>query len=332
MSTGPGRDRVTTLLAIVPRPGDTVALFGSRRAISMLKVKAPIPEKSIGRLLDSLVDVIRPFTERRGLKADLIRLQREEVALEVARLARSQLDESHAPINAVPIKGLIPLLEKASLEEPNNKDMIDRWANLLAHAATDRGVSSALFSNILSQMNGTQAKLLEEIADLPPDWPLSPWAVAPVLTAQTIEAALVSEASFPSVGIPKNERDAAERIARLLSMPGISLVLMAVYKDWGKGTEPFTDFREIVRSQVPRERILDVAVLKSLYLLEVEQIDLKSSGFTYQGEWVNITRLGRELFVRTRPLTSTDIKGDEDRRSANGQPSKVKRKKSQRRT
>jgi hypothetical protein len=35
--------------------------------------------------VDALTDIIRPFSERRGLKGDQIRLQREEVLVEVAR-------------------------------------------------------------------------------------------------------------------------------------------------------------------------------------------------------------------------------------------------------
>jgi hypothetical protein len=53
-----------------------------------LEVKAEIPEKSVGRLVDSLTDLIRPFTEARGLRADQIRLQREDILIEIAKKAR----------------------------------------------------------------------------------------------------------------------------------------------------------------------------------------------------------------------------------------------------
>jgi hypothetical protein len=299
------------------------------------KRRLAIPGKSVGRLLDSLVDIIRPFTERRGLKADRIRLQREEVALEVAKLAINQLDKSQSRINPVPIKELIPLLEKASLEEPDNKDMIQQWASLLAHAATDREVNSALFSNILSQINGTQAKLLEIVAETVGEDHLPPLAVAPFITAQSILHALQNMQTMGDVssklGIPKNERHAAEQIASMLSIPGVSLVVMAVYSDGSdriKGKpEAFADFSKLVRSQVPRESILDVAVLKSLYLLEVERIDLHLNGFIYQGEWVNITRLGYELFLRTRPLAAQPVKREESSPDK-GPPSRTRRKKS----
>jgi hypothetical protein len=61
------------------------------RAEAKFDVRAEVPATSVGRLLDALTDLIRPFSEGRGLKADLIRVQREEVAIEIARLARERM-------------------------------------------------------------------------------------------------------------------------------------------------------------------------------------------------------------------------------------------------
>lgn len=40
-------------------------------------IKTEIPSESSGRLLDAITDLIRPFSERRGLEADRLRLERE---------------------------------------------------------------------------------------------------------------------------------------------------------------------------------------------------------------------------------------------------------------
>ena len=100
-----------------------------------VSVKTTVPARSSGRLLDALTDMIRPFTERRGLKADQIRLQREEVLIRIAERALERLRLENAPIKPIPSKGLVPLLEKASLESLGDKVMIELWANLLASAA-----------------------------------------------------------------------------------------------------------------------------------------------------------------------------------------------------
>ena len=49
--------------------------FGAK-AEAKLEVKTEIPSESSGRLIDALVDIIRPFSEKRGLRADLIRFQK----------------------------------------------------------------------------------------------------------------------------------------------------------------------------------------------------------------------------------------------------------------
>jgi hypothetical protein len=56
-----------------------------------MEIKANIPSQAVGRLLDALTDAIRPFTEERGLRADQMRLQREDVLLEIAKKARARL-------------------------------------------------------------------------------------------------------------------------------------------------------------------------------------------------------------------------------------------------
>jgi hypothetical protein len=128
-----------------------------------IAVQGTVPTKSMGRLLDALTDIIRPFTEKRGLKADLIRLQRTEVAYRVAELAARRIQTSKRKVTPVPLKALVPLLEKASLEDPRDKTMINLWANLLASAATGRQNNVPRYVSILSEINGKQARLIQSI-------------------------------------------------------------------------------------------------------------------------------------------------------------------------
>jgi uncharacterized Zn finger protein len=131
-------------------------------ASAKLEVKTRVPAKSTGRLIDALTDIIRPFTEARGLKADQIRLQREDVAIQIAQKARERL-ASKSEVKPVPLKVLIPPLEKGSLEEPNDGEMIERWSALLASAAEGEPVEPRLVS-ILGELSGRQAKFLRDLA------------------------------------------------------------------------------------------------------------------------------------------------------------------------
>lgn len=74
------------------------------RAEAKLEVKAEVPAESTGRLLDALTDIIRPFSESRGLRADTLRLQREEVAIQIAQLAQNELPSKKGNVGPVPTK------------------------------------------------------------------------------------------------------------------------------------------------------------------------------------------------------------------------------------
>lgn len=135
----------------------------SARASIEAKLSTEIPPESTGRLVDAFTDIIRPFTERRGLKADLIRLQREEVAIEIAKRARHRLNIENVIPSPIPSKFLVPFFEKASLEDIDGF-LIDRWADLLVSASKQPGNAHPRFVQILSEMDAVAAKLLRDIA------------------------------------------------------------------------------------------------------------------------------------------------------------------------
>lgn len=139
-------------------PGPKVNIDVGAKAT--LDIKAEVPTESAGRFVDALTDLIRPWSEGRGLKGDLIRLQREEVAFEIAQRAAKRLAlENVSTLHPIPLKIIIPLLENGSHERPGDDFMISLWANLLASAALE-GAVSPRYIGILSELNGRQANLL----------------------------------------------------------------------------------------------------------------------------------------------------------------------------
>jgi hypothetical protein len=112
--------------------------------------------------VDALVDLIRPFTEKQGLKGDLIRLQREDVAIEIVKRVRRRAEIENIALNPVPNKMLVPFFEKASLEDLHS-EMHERWAALLLSAAKKYQAQHLTFIDILSRLSVTEIKLLEEV-------------------------------------------------------------------------------------------------------------------------------------------------------------------------
>ena len=95
----------------------------------MVNIKTEIPKESSGRLIDALTGIIRPFSERRGLKADQIRLQREEVLIEIAKRPKWRAELEGLSIQPVPNKVLVPLLENASNEQ-SDSPFLDWWTDV----------------------------------------------------------------------------------------------------------------------------------------------------------------------------------------------------------
>jgi hypothetical protein len=139
------------------------------KAGARIDLRAKIPSTSVGRFVDAITDLFRPFSEARGLRADQIRLQRADVAIEIAKRARATLAIENMEVSPVPNKILVPLIEKASNESVNDDFMIDRWAHLLATASAS-GEVEPRFVGILGELNGKQAKALEIIAKNRWEW------------------------------------------------------------------------------------------------------------------------------------------------------------------
>lgn len=126
------------------------------------EIKTEIPSESSGRLLDALTDIIRPFTETRGLRADVIRLQREEVLIEIAKRALERARIENTELHPVPNKFLVPFLEKASLEDIESP-LIDKWAELLHSAASSYDAAMVRFTSVLAEIGPKELEFLEKL-------------------------------------------------------------------------------------------------------------------------------------------------------------------------
>lgn len=139
-------------------------------ATAKVEVKAEIPKESIGRTLDALVDIIRPFTEARGLRADQLRLQRYEVAYEIAQIAKRTAELDQTVVSPPPVKFLVPFLEHASLEDVD-RELHSRWAALLVSASKNYHARHLTYIDILSRLSSDEVGLLEEVCARDPKFP-----------------------------------------------------------------------------------------------------------------------------------------------------------------
>jgi len=133
-----------------------------------VEIKTEIPPESSGRFLDALTDIIRPFSEGRGLRADQIRLQREYVLIEIAKLARHRAELKGLELQPVESRVLVPLLERASLTDEKSDFLKSKWANLLISASINSSPNSSLYTEILGSLDPIHVKILDKISSLNP--------------------------------------------------------------------------------------------------------------------------------------------------------------------
>lgn len=145
-----------------------------------------------GRAAQELAPAVRDFTaavtgsathEVSEMLADKVRLRRYKSQLKILKEAQQATADAGLPASAVPLKTLAPLLEHGSLEEEDDEDMVTRWANLLANAATTSMADvPPAFPEILRQLEALDAAMLDALHDATVPWarakPDEEWAAA----------------------------------------------------------------------------------------------------------------------------------------------------------
>lgn len=107
-----------------------------------------LPESSqrfIGRIFGPLAEVGDFLSEK-------IRFYRWKSALEMLRQAEEIAKAKGIEPKEIPLKKLVPLLEKSSLE-PEDSPILEMWANLLANAMLDEDRISSSYIDILSRLD-----------------------------------------------------------------------------------------------------------------------------------------------------------------------------------
>lgn len=225
------------------------------------EVKTTIPEEATGRLAHAVADAVSPLTEWLGFQGDRIRIHRMQVVRKLIQEAdKIPIDEAkRCPI---PLKIAVRLLEHASQEEIDDDYMISRWAHLLASAATTDGISPR-FVSLLNEINGRQARLLDQIS-----WSSSLLGYVGNSSQQSIQRKVIE-----AIATVQSADRARSQIASILSNAGgvrVSYVHISEHDD---------DWHRVEYAATAEEA--DLEILTSLGLLDdvsfLERITLSRS-------------------------------------------------------
>jgi hypothetical protein len=109
-----------------------------------------------------------PVRESTGWLGDVIRAKREAHAAKVFMRATEKIKASGLPAHAVRDKVLRAVVEDGSMED--DEEMQERWATLLANAATDQEDKIKLvYPKILAELEPKEALLLERLWEKTPN-------------------------------------------------------------------------------------------------------------------------------------------------------------------
>src|SRR5215204_5557960 len=106
--------------------------------------------------------LLGPVGEATEVLSDKIRLYRWKSSLKTLQRAREIAAQYDLPINEVPLKFLIPFMEKSSLEEEDS-ELTEQWATLLAMTSANPARARPIFVEILSRLSGIEADLLDKM-------------------------------------------------------------------------------------------------------------------------------------------------------------------------
>lgn len=266
------------------------ATYARKRHVTQI-IPPDVTRAKAGRWLD----LISPITEWAGLKGDALRYRRQQLRIQqessLVRLAEmlSSKIAGREVRQPVPLKILVPALEKASLENPEDVYMIEKWADLLAASATQPNVPPH-FVSILAELSGSQARLLEKIV-LKREVVGSPdFAFNGVML--DLDDSILQELFQEMVRTEKSRRNAVYKgVKELMKNPGLFFL---VYEE-----RLIDRYREVSQSasarkhfSVQEETMLSLDVLQSLNLIEFRKFGYRTSDRVYKLQFYQVTDSG----------------------------------------
>lgn len=274
-----------------------IELAASAKAEFKAEIKGEIPSYSMGRLVDALTDAIRPFTEARGLKADRIQLERQEVLLEITRRATERLEaEGKEPKPVLP-RILVPLLERASLADVEDETLVDSWSYLLQSASSAPLPNHGIFVDVLSKLDGAHIRFLEFLVT-GKGYPLDAFLHRPPQDAQAFLRSalprLLEEVVHTEVSEQQAVEDLSTELLAYLAVPGCAQIAGGVTMRTDAEDETTYEFEGGIDLRVFPEQIYNA--LEGLAI--VNRHEVEHTSFT-NFAWFNycrITLFGLEFF------------------------------------
>lgn len=128
-----------------------------------LNIKSSTVEKGLELAKDFLGKLISPTIEEVGLLiSDNIKFLRFKNQVKILLKAKDYVEKNNISLKEIPIKILVPLLEKASLED--EEKLQDKWSNMLVNMVdSETNFQNQIFPHILSQLSLGEYEALQGV-------------------------------------------------------------------------------------------------------------------------------------------------------------------------
>jgi len=135
-----------------------------------IAVKGSLQDQSLSTEIEGDAKTIKEFfsgiapeflKDGVGILSDNVKFWRWNNQVSIIKKAAKKVEESGLPKQQIPLKVLAPIIELSSLEE--EETMQEKWANMLANAASGRVSISPNYSAILNELSPTEVSILDAI-------------------------------------------------------------------------------------------------------------------------------------------------------------------------
>jgi hypothetical protein len=128
-----------------------------------LNIKSSTIEKGLELAKEFLGKLISPTLEEVGLLiSDHVKFLRFKNQIRMLLKAKDYVEQHNISVKEIPIKILVPLLEKASLE--NDDQLQDKWAKMLVNMVdSENNLQNQIFPYVLSQISIDEFNAVKEL-------------------------------------------------------------------------------------------------------------------------------------------------------------------------
>jgi len=123
-------------------------------------------QSNLLKITDKVADLVHklagPMADEVGIMlGDKVRVYRVKNWIKTVQKTESMLREARLPVNAVPPRLLLPIVESCSIED--DETLQDMWAGLLASATQDTSAVPPSYVETLKRLSPDEARFLERL-------------------------------------------------------------------------------------------------------------------------------------------------------------------------